>query len=223
MNKNYRSFMRLLLILIIAYCGNNSQAQIKLSILNCPDKFRLTDDSLKVKVRFKNLTNKDFLLFYTQNPLPYNNPADFFQGQPSPPTSFVTFIDGQQLIAKQKIQFNYKQVQFLDFEEEKKFSEEQTKLMNLQDSLIKSRIRIAVKHPIILQARGHTDIEYTVNAIELILHSGDYKIAIGYQCDTFLRFKKTVLDSIKSHYEKAELFLGKIQSNPVKIMIVDTK
>jgi hypothetical protein len=213
--------LKLLFILVlIALLSFNSQAQIQIKILKSPYSIKTTQDSITVKVKFRNSSNKNYLLFFTRNPLPYSNPVSFYFDKWSPPTSIVVFTSSQNIEAEPKNRFVPKEVfPPLDYEVENKFYEEQSMRWKLQDNLIKKRIYEAETNPLLIPSKTHFDIKYSILTKDIKLDPGIYKIKIGYCCENFFRFDSTSRNKIKSQFKNAEIFIGTVYSKEKSIVI----
>ena len=213
------AFKKYYFILLIFLVSFNLQAQLKIKILRSPHSIEESRDSISIRVKFINFSDKDYLLFYTKTALPYKNPTEFYLDKWSPPTSLVVITNSQKIEARPKFKFEYLQVEFLDFEKQKKFREEQSKTIRLHESLIRSRIKAAEANPILIPANSHKEIEYNILTKDIQLSPGFHKIKIGYCCENIFRFEKTNIDKIKSQYKNAEIFIGTVYSKEKSITI----
>jgi len=216
----FKKYYFILLIFLVSF---NLQAQLKIKILRSPHSIEASRDSISVKVKFINFSDKDYLLFYTKTALPYKNPREFYLDNWSPPTSLVVITNSQKIESEPKFKFEYLQVEFLDFEEQKKFHEEQSKTIRFHESLIKSRIKAAEANPILIPANSHKVIVYNILTKEIQLSPGFHKIKIGYCCENIFRFERTSIDNIKSQYKNSEIYIGTVFSKEKPITIKEKK
>jgi hypothetical protein len=215
-SKALRKYLFVLLISLISF---NLEAQLKIKILKSPHSIILSEDSITIRVKFINTTDKDYLIFYTRTALPYKNPSDFYIDKLSPPTSIIVIANDQKIEAEPKFKFEYFQKEFLDFEAQKKFDKEQSDLWQLHDKLIRNRIKAAEANPLLIPSKSYKVVDYYVLTKDIELQPGDSKLKIGYCCQNIFRFEKTSINKFKTEFKNAEIFIGTVYSKDKHITI----